>query len=69
MKPPTTKTSKVRTIKAFAILYSKTKGGICHYDINFNDMPTIYYKKRTALYHANNDKDSIVSCTISYSLN
>ena len=57
-----------KTVKAFAILYDKKKGGLCHYDINFNDMPSIYYKKKTALYHAGFDKKSVVKCEISYEI-
>ena len=60
---------KVKTVKAFAILYSKTRGGLCHYDYAFNDMPSIYFKKSTALAHVGEDTKSVVPCVITYSLN
>lgn len=63
-----TKQKKIKKVKAWAILYSKKKGGLCHYDDAFNDMPSIYFHRKTALYHAQEDRDLVVPVIITYKI-
>lgn len=54
---------KARRIKAWGIQYSKKKGGLCHFDWAFNDMPALFFKRKTALIHAR-DRVDVVPCEI-----
>ena len=60
MKPPTTKTSKVRTIKAYAV---KWFGEIQPVG---RKIPTLYSSKREAQSHYRGEKIKVIPCTISY---